>query len=152
MKWCQISLPMSTWSTVPMTIPCTAPNWTLFAGFMPKVSIIYYVSTFWGFLDPHPLNVLQGLYYAFCSIKVPGLIFSYNQVHLRKEKYCTVIFTYLLTGKWIPDRNKYYLIKPKHDNWLSVDLGEFPCFYLNLPVVNLKLFFLLSQQYFVHNK
>ena len=36
-------------------------------------------------------------------------------------------------AKWIPDRSIFYLIKPKHDNWLFVDLAEFPCFYLNLP-------------------
>ena len=44
------------------------------------------------------------------------------------------------SAKWFQDRSILYLIKPKNDNWLSVDLAEFLCFYLSLPGVNLKLF------------
>ena len=51
-------------------------------------------------------------------------------------------------AKWIPDRPIHYLIKPKDDNRLSVDLDEFPRFYLNLPIVNLKF----TKQCFVHTR
>ena len=49
---------------------------------------------------------------------------------------------YLFTAKWIP----YYLIKPKHDNWLSVDLAEFTCCEPKI------VLFLFTEQFFVRTR